>query len=69
MLENKSCPFCGGKTPRLSSRIEVESGCIQTLFRVQCSECRASTAEYKTNYEAIVAWNKRAPMRATDEGK
>ncbi len=60
MLDNKPCPFCGCKTPRLSSRIVVESGAIQTLFRVQCSECRTSTAEYATNYEAIMAWNRRA---------
>lgn len=57
--KNLSCPFCGG-TPILLNRLEIDTGKMKTLYKVACSACHASTAEYETNYLALMAWNNRS---------
>ena len=56
--QNKPCPFCGG-VPKLLNRINVEDGKMKTLYRVACVSCHATTAEYDTNFLALMAWNNR----------
>ncbi len=56
--KNLPCPFCGG-TPSLQNRLEINGGKLKTLYKVSCMICHASTAEFETNYLALMAWNKR----------
>ena len=57
--KNLSCPFCGG-IPKLLNRVDVVAGKMKTLYRVSCAACHATTAEFDTNFLALMAWNKRA---------
>ena len=59
---NKACPFCGGK-PKLLNRLDVEDNKMKTLYKVTCSACHASTAEYDSNVLALMAWNNRAGQK------
>ena len=56
--KNKPCPFCGG-VPKLLNRLDIEEGKMKTLYRVVCSACHCSTAEYDSNFLALMAWNNR----------
>ena len=55
---NLPCPFCGG-APKLLNRIDVKENSVKTMYRMQCSSCHATTAEFDTNYLALMAWNNR----------
>ena len=60
----KSCPFCGDtyiKTYR--SRAGYQVGCNT----VNCIACHAYARAYKTENEAIEAWNRRASAQPTVE--
>ena len=59
-MENalKSCPFCGCDDIHLIDRIDCENG-LQNYYHVKCKECGVMTNEYKSKYDAIMAWNKR----------
>ncbi|MBQ9784280.1 MAG: Lar family restriction alleviation protein [Clostridia bacterium] len=48
--EIKPCPFCGGEA-------ELYSGGIKYVL---CKECLATSCDFKTEAEAIEAWNRRA---------
>lgn len=49
MTELKPCPFCGGEA-------ELYSGGIKYVL---CKECLATSNDFKTEAEAIKAWNTR----------
>ena len=51
-------PFCGGEDIKVIDRIDVSDG-MHTLYHAKCSECGASTDEFKSQFDAIVAWNRR----------
>ena len=53
------CPFCGGKEISMIDRIDVFNG-VHTIYRAKCKKCGASTEEYKTQFDATLAWNTRA---------
>lgn len=53
------CPFCGSDDIKLIDRIDVSDG-VHTYYHAKCSGCGASTEEQKSQYDAIVAWNRRA---------
>lgn len=52
-IENlKPCPLCGGEA-------ELTRSASTDTPRVFCKVCRCNTGGYKTEEEAIAAWNKR----------
>jgi len=55
------CQFFGGK-PFFSALLKLGGG-----NWVVCSSCRAITAELSTEYDAITAWNTRAPTAREKE--
>ncbi|MCR5728283.1 MAG: Lar family restriction alleviation protein [Lachnospiraceae bacterium] len=59
-MENglKPCPFCGSKDIRVIDRIDVSSG-IRTFYHLKCKKCGASTDEFRSQFDADVAWNQR----------
>ena len=52
------CPFCGSKKIVVIDRIDCSDG-QHNFYHVKCKECKALTDEYGSQYEAIVAWNRR----------
>ena len=54
----KLCPFCGSKNIHVIDRIDCSKG-LQTYYHARCKDCGVSTNEYKSQFEAIVAWNRR----------
>ena len=57
MTELKKCPFCGGEA---EIRITEWDNSSKTHYSVMCQKCESETTLYKTEAEAIAAWNKRA---------
>lgn len=58
----KPCPFCGnGNCVASFHTIETENEWIEDMWYVECYRCFAHTDKkrYKTENEAIEAWNKR----------
>lgn len=58
------CPFCGGEA-NVCNNIEANKKIINgnTRYAVRCTlGCYAMTNKYKTEKEAIEAWNTRKPM-------
>lgn len=58
------CPFCG-KKPNICDNVNPKNPIIndKTRYAVRCSDgCFAITNKYKTQAEAIEAWNTRKPM-------
>ena len=57
----RECPFCGGEA-RIKSRY-IGYGSLglgaHDWYSVECKECRASSDEYRSEAEAIEAWNRR----------
>ena len=53
------CPFCGAEDIKIIDRINVSDG-IHTHYHAKCSGCGASTDEQKSQFDAIMAWNRRA---------
>lgn len=53
-LKLKPCPFCGGKAEAV---VDNET---EVLFLIQCTECKAQTAESEFLYSAEYDWNRRA---------
>lgn len=51
--ELKPCPFCGGK-----AQVVFDSE-TETLFIIQCTECKAQTAGSEYLYSAEYDWNRR----------
>jgi Lar family restriction alleviation protein len=63
------CPFCGGEQAIKTRYIGYGSLGLggHDEYRVVCQECRASSDEYRSKAEAIVAWNTRhTPEEITD---
>ena len=64
MAELKPCPFCGRKPSKVHEHYIV--GTAKIYYSVSCkapmSKCgiKPSTGFYKTQEEAIEAWNRRA---------
>ena len=54
----KECPFCGSEEIRVIDRINVSNG-LNSYYHVKCRGCGASSDEYKSQYDAIMAWNRR----------
>lgn len=50
------CPFCGGIAIR-GERVGAMAGMYR--FRVHCSDCNCYVGNFKEEYEADEAWNKR----------
>jgi Lar family restriction alleviation protein len=48
----RPCPFCGGEAETYRM--------IEPWWMVYCTRCYAETADYKTEAEAVAAWNRRA---------
>jgi len=58
MSELKPCPFCGGKAYFYNYDKGYEEN---NYFMIWCDNCEcAETPQFKTEQEAIFAWNKRA---------
>lgn len=61
MAELKPCPFCGSKWANVKyvnnpfDRHHIYGG-----FAAYCDDCGATTKHFKTEQEAIEAWNRRA---------
>ncbi len=62
MSELKPCPFCGGEAIIFRTYVKdaevIENSKFYPIIR--CLECLVQTQPYKTEAEAITAWNKRA---------
>ena len=60
-MENglKTCPFCGSADIHIIDRIDCSDG-LHTYYHARCKECGVSTNEYPSQFDAIVAWNRRA---------
>lgn len=60
--ELKPCPFCGGEAQRDSNNAHNGDRMDDwEWFAVYCPNCGcAHTPPFKTTYEAIAAWNRRA---------
>lgn len=56
MTELKKCPFCGGGWGITMNCYSDDN----TTFHVECCDCGARTEEFKTQDEAIEAWNRSA---------
>lgn len=60
-MKIEKCPFCGGEA-RIKSRY-IGYGSVglgaHDWYSVECKECRASSDEYRSEAEAIEAWNRR----------
>lgn len=56
------CPFCGGEAEYYKRYIGYGSSGLgaHDWFSVKCEKCRTKSDEYKTEAEAIAAWNRRA---------
>lgn len=57
MPEPESCPFCGGKTI-----VEENHNRFTEWYLCSCSKCHVSQTGngYRSKFEAIEAWNRRA---------
>jgi len=55
----KKCPFCGAEEIHVIDRIDTSNG-LSNFYHVKCKECGASTNEFRSQFDAIVAWNRRA---------
>ena len=51
-IKLEPCPFCGEKA-RICGSDEIE------LVFIECTKCYSQTNTYKTDKEAIKAWNRR----------
>lgn len=51
-MELKKCPLCGGNATLCKPP-------LYHSFRVACVKCRCNTGGYKTENEAVSAWNRR----------
>ena len=60
MEELKPCPFCDLKIVDTLRKVmgEIEMGGIKGVW-VECLNCHARSGIYKTEEEAIKAWNQR----------
>lgn len=57
--ELKACPFCGGGA---ESYLENSCDCCaQTSGVAYCQHCGAEQSHFRTEAEAIAAWNTRTP--------
>jgi Lar family restriction alleviation protein len=65
MSELLPCPFCGGEQVIKARYIGYGSLGLGSHdeYRVVCQECRASSDEYRSEAEAIAAWNRRVDAR------
>ncbi|HGJ5858088.1 Lar family restriction alleviation protein [Arsenophonus nasoniae] len=59
MSELKNCPFCGSDNLYVDSE-DSEFYDDDTLYRVECGSCDASTGWCSNSDEAIEMWNQRA---------
>lgn len=59
-MENglKKCPFCGSDEVCIIDRIDCSDG-LHTYYHVKCKKCGGSSGEYNTQFDAIIAWNRR----------
>lgn len=57
MADLKPCPFCGGEAETLK---DFEGLLFDWYYYIQCKKCYSSSRLYKTEDEAIAAWNTRA---------
>lgn len=52
----KPCPFCGGEGEiRIVMRSNKPDG-----YWIRCQNCMAAIDVYNTQYESVIAWNRRA---------
>jgi Lar family restriction alleviation protein len=60
-MKLEKCPFCGGESKYYKRYIGYGSLGLgeHDWFSVKCEKCRAKSDEYKTEAEAIAAWNRR----------
>ena len=54
----KNCPFCGSKDISVIDRIDYRDA-LRTHYHLRCKGCGVKTDEYDSQFEAIVAWNRR----------
>ena len=47
------CPYCGGEAELLGNE-------AIRIFHIQCKKCRKSSGFFRTDEQAITAWNTRA---------
>lgn len=55
--ELAACPFCGGEA---EPDFGFKNHDTETYFYVVCLECGAEAIGYKTEAEAVAAWNNRS---------
>jgi len=54
----KFCPFCGSKKIHIAHRVRSSSAVY--WYAASCYGCEASSGEYSSLEELVVAWNGRA---------
>jgi len=57
-IELKYCPFCGGDSASFKEMIERDTS-FMVMYSIVCLRCRAKTAYYLKEIEAIEHWNTR----------
>lgn len=72
-IKLKPCPFCGGKAERIEARIDDD----KKTYSVICTNCMTGIFRprmkgmewfaYKTEQEAIKAWNRRTDENGTGD--
>lgn len=56
----KPCPVCGSEKATVFMDVFDSRSPEATRFRAMCRSCGLMTAQYRTEAEAIAAWNRRA---------
>ena len=54
----KECPFCGSKDIHIIDRIDCSNG-LNNYYHARCKSCGVMTEEYRSRFDAIIAWNRR----------
>ena len=70
------CPFCGGEAEVVAYGPRLLRPSRNHVYSVSCNECEMMSGwdvdyggRYDTEYEAMLAWNTRAPILSAEEMK
>lgn len=60
MSDLKPCPFCGEKADLICVPSYFKQGLSSTGWLVKCLSCYVHQMPYRSDHDAIEAWNRRA---------